>query len=62
MKSKAIRQSDLTSECWLVQFWGLVACEHCEVRGSRECGGRRILKRIKRGEFPSTGLPSVKVD
>jgi len=62
VKSKRIKQADLTSECWSVQVWGLVACERCELQGSRECGGRGVLKRIKRGEFPSTGLSSVKVD
>lgn len=48
-ESKEIAQESLTSDCWLVQFDGLKACEHCEVKGTFECGGGETLQRIKRG-------------
>jgi hypothetical protein len=37
-------QGKLSSECWLVQTEGLDACKHCSVRGTSECGGKRIRK------------------
>lgn len=38
-----IDQSDLTNECWLVQFEGVSACEDCDVKGTPECGGANII-------------------
>ena len=46
-KVKTIDQSKLTSDCWLIQIYGIEACKTCEVRGTDECGGKEILKRIK---------------
>lgn len=43
---KTINQNDLTSECWLIQFSGLKACETCEYLNTRECGGKRIRKTL----------------
>jgi hypothetical protein len=45
--SKVIDQSTLTSDCWLVQFNGLSACEKCKEKGKRSCGGGKTLKKIK---------------
>lgn len=48
-KIKTMKQSDLTSDCWLVQMWGLDSCKDCEVRGTDECGGGESLKRLQKG-------------
>ncbi len=45
-ESKEIDQSKLTSECWLIQFDGLAACENCEVKDTDECGGLAIRRRL----------------
>lgn len=45
---KQIDQSILTSDCWLVQFNGLVACENCEFKDTEECGGGKTLAKLKR--------------
>lgn len=42
METKTINQSHLTSECWLVQFWGLSQCETCEAKDTPDCGGQQI--------------------
>ena len=47
METKTIKQSDLTSECWSVQFWGLDRCKTCEYKGKKECGGKNIIKTKK---------------
>jgi hypothetical protein len=44
--TKQIDQSKLTSDCWLVQFNGLTACENCEARNTPDCGGGETLKRL----------------
>lgn len=46
--SKAIDQTQLTSDCWLVQFDGLVACNSCELRETEDCGGGETLERMRR--------------
>lgn len=43
-KVRTIKQSSLSSECWLVQMWGLDRCNTCEFRGTAECGGQEIRK------------------
>jgi hypothetical protein len=58
-ESKEIDQSELTGECWQVQFWGLSECEECEYKDTDECGGKRIRKtgRNKKGHVVGqTGL------
>ena len=45
-ESKVINQSKLTSDCWLIQFDGLAACENCSVKNTRECGGQAIRRRL----------------
>lgn len=44
VKTHTIRQADMTSECWAVQFQGKDACKKCEFRGTKECGGKSIVK------------------
>ena len=44
---KTVNQSHLSSECWLVQIWGLKSCEDCEVKGTTNCGGQNIVKTHK---------------
>lgn len=39
---RMVKQANLTSECFMVQFMGLEACQACEVRGTKECGGKKI--------------------
>ena len=39
---------ELTSDCWLVQFEGLPACETCPDRGKPQCGGGAALAERKR--------------
>jgi hypothetical protein len=41
---KTIKQSNLSSECWLIQFRGPDACVNCEYRNTNECGGQEIRK------------------
>jgi hypothetical protein len=40
----SVKQSDLSAECWTVQFQGLSACETCEAKGTADCGGKKILQ------------------
>ncbi len=52
---RSISQSELTSECWLVQFVGLTECETCDVKNTNECGGpdiRETGKNSKGFEVP----------
>ena len=44
---KEIDQSQLTSDCWSIQFEGLEACQNCEFKDTDECGGGETLKRMK---------------
>jgi len=46
IESKKIDQKRLTSDCWLIQFEGLKACEHCEGHGTKECGGGVTLQSL----------------
>ena len=48
---KEIDQSQLNSDCLLIQFEGLIACKTCEVRGRKDCGGGRTLKRLNQIEI-----------
>ena len=45
-ETKEIDQSKLTSECWLIQFNGLKACQTCEFINTAECGGKNIRKTL----------------
>ena len=42
MVMKKIPQSDLTAECWIVQFSGLETCDTCQFVNTDECGGKEI--------------------
>lgn len=44
VKSRMVRQENLTAECWTVQVWGLGTCEECEAKDTDECGGQEIRK------------------
>jgi len=44
IKSRQIKTSELTSECWGVQMWGLEKCNNCEFKDTDECGGQNIRK------------------
>lgn len=46
MESRIIKQEDLTSECWSIQFEGLKACQCCEYKNSSNCGGKDIRKKL----------------
>jgi len=45
-KFKTFNQSELTSECWLIQMQGIKACKKCEFFNTEECGGQEILKKL----------------
>jgi len=58
MKIATIRQSDLDSSCWLVQFWGRSYCQGCKYNGTKECGGNwGNAKRIKEGKMKPKSKP-----
>lgn len=40
---KAINQSSLTDECWLVQIFGKGKCLSCKDK-DRNCGGKKIRR------------------
>jgi len=46
-ETKTINQANLSSECWMVQFNGLTACESCEYLDTEDCGGKEIRKNGK---------------
>jgi hypothetical protein len=54
---RTCHQANLTSECWEVQFLGLEACERCEFRGKRECGGKQIRKTGKNTKGIAVPIP-----
>ena len=46
-ESKQVDQNSMTSDCWLIQFNGLSACDTCELRNTSDCGGGKTLKTLK---------------
>ncbi|MFC1453619.1 hypothetical protein ACFLQL_00380 [Verrucomicrobiota bacterium] len=50
MITRTINTADLTSECWMVQFLGLTACNNCAERGRRTCGGKEIREGLLNGK------------
>ena len=46
-ESKEVNQKSLTSDCWLIQLEGLRACENCEAKNTKECGGGKSLRRLQ---------------
>ena len=53
-------QSDLSSECWSVQFWGTEYCESCESRDTPECGGKTIRQKGMNTKGINVPIGSVK--
>ena len=53
-ESKQINQNKLTSDCWLIQFSGLSACETCEVKDTPDCGGQIITEELD--EYEENGI------
>jgi len=47
MIMKKIKQSELTGECWTIQFMGLKACEKCEFLDTPDCGGQEIRQKLE---------------
>lgn len=43
MQAVVVNQKKLSSECGIVQFWGLEKCKTCEFR-KKDCGGKKIRK------------------
>ena len=39
----------LSSDCWLIQFSGLLACEACEAKNTADCDGGDMLANLIRG-------------
>ena len=59
-KMKFFNQTNLTSECWLIQIEGIEACLTCEQYGSlekpgKECGGKKIRRTLKNSK--NFGVP-----
>ena len=42
MKVRVIHFQNLSNECWMVQGWGLKYCQTCELKETKNCGGKRI--------------------
>jgi hypothetical protein len=40
-RMKTVMQSDLSSECLIVQMFGTISCASCEYK-NRGCGGKQI--------------------
>jgi hypothetical protein len=51
-ESKVVDQSKLTSDCFLIQIEGIKACENCEFKDTKDCGGMKIRKRLARTTTP----------
>lgn len=47
MVSKIVVQSNLSSECFYVQVWGTWRCRQCDLQGTEECGGKKVLETYK---------------
>jgi len=62
-KVKVIPLSELTSDCWMVQFWGLPACRTCDAWQTPECGGQDIRESIfiGNGRVGIDGLPDASI-
>lgn len=56
VERREIKQSELTSECWTIQFQGLSACTSCEVKDTDECGGKRIRETLMNSKRKSVPL------
>lgn len=56
MKTIIINQAELTSDCWMIQFRGIEACEECKYKNTSKCGGKNIIKRIGEGKYPTAGI------
>jgi hypothetical protein len=50
METKIIKQSELTSECFVIQMWGIESCDSCEYLNTDECGGQEIREKLLKGE------------
>ena len=44
VETREVPSARLTGECWSVQFRGLIACDKCELRDTKSCGGKKIRK------------------
>ena len=44
MDIKQIKQSELSSECFMVQIFGFDTCLTCEYKNTDECGGKEVRK------------------
>ena len=44
--SSKVIDCKLNSDCWLIQFNGLIACKNCEFKNTTNCGGGKTLKSL----------------
>ncbi len=58
-RTKVINQAQLTSDCWMLQAWGLPYCRDCDLLATEDCGGYRIRKLILQSKYPVDGLPEI---
>lgn len=52
---KSTPSRKLSSECWGIQMFGRKYCKTCPHRGTKECGGKRILKTGKNAKGYTIG-------
>ena len=54
VEAVSIPQSQLTADCFMVQFRGLAACEDCAYHNTVNCGGGAESVGAYLGRIPST--------
>jgi hypothetical protein len=55
MEIKVVPTRMLSSECFSVQIMGTESCESCQYKGTKECGGKKILRTGKNDNGVSIG-------
>ena len=45
-----VDENTMTPDCWLIQIKGLVACDTCELKNTKDCGGGETLLKMKNNE------------
>ena len=58
--NKQIDQSNLTSDCWMIQINGLITCKTCEFEHTEHCGGGLTLLKLQVSELNKSLPEGVK--
>ena len=48
MKTKIVKQSEMTADCFLIQWFGLESCENYVAKNTEDCGGGKTLIKIEK--------------